>query len=237
MSLVEIKNLQFKYPTAANNTLDIADFSIQAGEKIFLYGPSGCGKTTFLETLAGVLIPQSGSVKIKDLHLEQATASQRDAFRAAHIGYIFQSFNLIPYLSVEENISLPLYLSPIRRKTVPTENQSAEIHFLCEQLGIQNLMNKPVTELSVGQQQRVAAARALLGRPDLILADEPTSSLDYDHREKFIKLLFSLCEKNKIAILFVSHDRTLQGLFDRALSLAEINKATIINSDAITGAL
>lgn len=237
MNLINIQDLKFKYPKATHNTLDISHFHLKKGEKIFLFGPSGCGKTTFLETLAGVLVPQSGSIKIKDLSLEKATAAERDAFRAAHIGYIFQSFNLIPYLSVEENISLPLYLSKLRRQRVPIDKQKEEIHFLCKQLGIEELLDKPVTELSVGQQQRVAAARALLGKPDLILADEPTSSLDFDHREKFIKLLFTLCEENNIAILFVSHDRTLQGLFDRSLSLAEINKATKIQPENVTGDL
>ncbi len=130
MNIIDIKNLKFKYPTATKNTLDIAQFTLKKGEKVFLFGPSGCGKTTFLETLAGVLVPQSGTVQIKDLALEKATAAERDAFRAAHIGYIFQSFNLIPYLSVEENISLPLYLSKLRRQQVPIDKQKEEIKFI-----------------------------------------------------------------------------------------------------------
>lgn len=225
MKIISIQNIKFKYPNSNSLTLDIDEIDINHGERIFLYGPSGCGKTTLLEVLAGVITPQQGSVKIGKTDIVELSPSARDSFRAAQIGYIFQSFNLIPYLNVLENITLPLYLSPERRTKVPLKKEYEEAFYLCTELGIASLLDKSVAELSVGQQQRVAAARALLGHPDLILADEPTSSLDFDHREKFIKLLFTLCEKNKVTIIFVSHDRSLQGLFDRSISLIEKNKA------------
>lgn len=223
--VIEIKNLKYKYPNSKFDVLDIPEFKLNKGEKVFLYGPSGCGKTTFLETLAGVITPDIGEIKIAGFDQMQLSSSQKDTFRANHIGYIFQSFNLIPYLSVQENISLPLYLSPIKRSKVSINQESEKIFEITKQLGLHDLLNKKVTELSVGQQQRVAAARAILGDPELILADEPTSSLDYDHREKFISLLFQLCEQHKISVLFVSHDRTLEKLFDRSVRLTEINKA------------
>lgn len=208
--------------------LDIKDFQMQNHEKVFLYGPSGCGKTTLLEILAGVLVPQQGQVIICDNDLMKMSSMQRDAFRANHIGYIFQSFNLIPYLNVEENITLPVYLSQQRQKKLGAEFShdllKEKVVELCTQLGIQDFIHKSVSELSVGQQQRVAAARALLGHPELILADEPTSALDFDHRERFIQLLFDVCQKAKTSVLFVSHDRTLQSLFDRSVSLLDINK-------------
>ena len=208
--------------------LDIKDFQMQNHEKVFLYGPSGCGKTTLLEILAGVLVPQQGQVIICDNDLMKMSSMQRDAFRANHIGYIFQSFNLIPYLNVEENITLPVYLSQQRQKKLGAEFShdllKEKVVELCTQLGIQDFIHKSVSELSVGQQQRVAAARALLGHPELILADEPTSALDFDHRERFIRLLFDVCQKAKTSVLFVSHDRTLQSLFDRSVSLLDINK-------------
>lgn len=223
MNIININNMAFRYSDSLPVVLSIDSFSLQKGEKVFLYGPSGCGKTTFLEILAGVLVPQSGSFSFLGENIVSMKSSDRDQMRAAHIGYIFQSFNLIPYLNVEENIVLPLYLSPERRKKIPIKSEKEEIQRICQDLGISELISRPVSELSVGQQQRVAVARALLGKPEIILADEPTSALDHDHREKFIRLLFDVCKKDGTTVLFVSHDRTLQSLFDRAVSLPELN--------------
>jgi putative ABC transport system ATP-binding protein len=220
-SVVEIKDMQFRYPSNPDPTLKIKDFKLNTKERVFLYGPSGTGKSTFLEVLAGILLPQSGEVKILNQDLMQMPAAGRDRFRAQHLGYIFQSFNLLPFLSLRENILLPLSLSEARRNKV--KDAEAEVQFLLEKLGLLGVQYKKVRELSVGQQQRVAVARALLGAPELILADEPTSSLDYDHRERFLNLMFELAEDEGSTILFVSHDRTLEKMFDRSLSLTEIN--------------
>lgn len=228
MNSIKLENIKFKYSGASKYTLDIPGFTLAKNKKAFLFGPSGCGKTTLLETLAGVLVPESGSVNICGSELQKMSASVRDQFRAAKMGYIFQSFNLIPYLSVYENIVLPLNLSSERRQNVPRDDEMKIVLPLCEKLGLVDYLNKSVTALSVGQQQRVAAARALLGKPELILADEPTSALDYDHREKFIKLLFEMCDESQTSILFVSHDRTLEKLFDQSISLVEINQASYL---------
>lgn len=225
MATIEIKNLTFKYNNQTRETLHIDELSVEPGEKIFLHGPSGSGKSTLLELLAGVLVPSSGSISLLSKKLESLSPAQRDAFRADHIGYIFQSFNLIPYLSVEENITLPLYLSAQKRTKVSAATEKSEIFKLTSELGIEQLLDKKVSELSVGQQQRVAVARALMGSPEIILADEPTSALDHDHREKFIKLLFTVASKHNSTIIFVSHDKTLESIFDRSVSLAAINKA------------
>ena len=222
--ILELNQVAFKYPNQINKVLDIPTFKVRRGEKVFLYGPSGYGKTTLLEIIAGVMVPQSGEVKILNQDLVKLTSSDRDQFRANHLGYIFQSFNLIPYLSVIENICLPLSLSPQKRAKVSRVQEVEKALELCKSLNIEEIVMRKASELSVGQQQRVAAARAILGTPELILADEPTSSLDFDHREKFIHLLFRLCEQHKISVLFVSHDRSLQNLFDRSLSLLDINK-------------
>lgn len=232
MEIVSLNLLKFKYPNSERGRLDIENFQVQTGERIFLFGPSGVGKTTFLEILAGVLVPDSGSVKIGGVDWTQLSQSQRDSCRADEIGYIFQSFNLIPYLSVSENISLPLHLSQKRRARVPTAQEDAQIQVLAERLGIKDLLAQRTNELSVGQQQRVAAARALIGHPRLILADEPTSALDYDHREKFLKLLFELCREQSISLIFVSHDRSLEPLFDRVVALAALNKAAPKNLES-----
>ncbi len=225
MNSIEMNNVQFSYPQTDHSVLDISNLTIGQNEKIFLFGPSGSGKTTLLEMIAGVLVPDSGHIQICGAEIQNMSSAQRDRFRAEKIGYIFQNFNLIPYLTVIENITLPLYLSPGRRKNVSVQNELNEVVFICKELGIEMLLSKKVTELSIGQQQRVAAARALLGKPELILADEPTSALDFEHREKFIQLLFKLSDQSGSSILFVSHDRSLEKLFDRSISLAQINQA------------
>jgi putative ABC transport system ATP-binding protein len=230
METVSLSQLKFKYPNSDRGRLDIESFKVEQGERIFLYGPSGVGKTTFLEILAGVLNPDSGTISIAGTDWTKLSPSQKDSYRADQIGYIFQSFNLIPYLTVQENIALPLHLSKKRRDQVPPTHENEIIAALANRLGIFELLDHKTTELSVGQQQRVAAARAVIGHPQLILADEPTSALDYDHREKFLKLLFDVCREQSISLIFVSHDRSLQPLFDRVVALSELNKATPENS-------
>lgn len=221
--LIQIQDLHFRYPNADHETLHIPEFKLKKNERVFLYGPSGSGKTTFLEILAGILKAQSGKTEILGKDLTQMSEGQRDQFRAEHLGYIFQSFNLIPYLSVKENIQLPVQLSAARAKHLQNEDPDQIIQQMCERLGIAKFLNKRVTELSIGQQQRVAVARALFGRPDLILADEPTSSLDMDHREKFLQLMFELSDQYGTTVLFVSHDRSIQHLFSRSVSLESIS--------------
>jgi putative ABC transport system ATP-binding protein len=224
MSIIELQGVEFKYPGSSMPTLKIPKLSIQKDERIFLFGPSGSGKSTLLEILSGVLAPQSGQVRILDNDLVGMSSSQRDRFRAAHLGYVFQSFNLITYLSVEENITLPLYLSPERMARLGERTIQQELDLLLTELGISELKDRKVTELSVGQQQRVAVARALLGNPEIILADEPTSALDQDHREKFIQLLFRVCDERKTTVIFVSHDRSLEKLFSRVIAFNDINQ-------------
>lgn len=221
-TVIDVQQIQFGYPGTNELVLDIDHFQAQKGEKIFLYGPSGTGKSTFLEILAGVLVVQKGQVQILGQDLSVLSSEQRDTLRGSHIGYIFQSLNLLPFLSIRENIMLPLELSPERARRV--EKPENELQYLLDKLGLAGFQYKPVHQLSVGQQQRVAVARALIGSPELILADEPTSALDYDHRERFLQLLFDLAEENQSSVLFVSHDRTLEKMFDRRMSLSEMNK-------------
>ncbi len=224
--VVKIKDLSFKYSkTSSQSLLEIPSFCLEKGETVFLHGPSGCGKTTFLEILAGVIAPQSGELFLLNQDLTKMTSQERDRFRADHLGYIFQNFNLISYLNVIENITLPLYLSLRKRAKVSISEEKDRALELCSHLGLEKFAFKNVTELSVGQQQRVAAARAILGSPELIFADEPTSALDDEHRGKFIELLFKLCKANNSSLLFVSHQRSLQGLFNRSVGFQDINKS------------
>ena len=220
---IDIRNLVFSY-RAPKPVLKIREMAIAKGEKVFLHGPSGSGKTTLLGILSGVLKANEGSIKVLEQDLARMSSPARDALRGAHIGYIFQMFNLIPYLNVLENMTLPCRVSRERGQRLngmPLEKAAKE---MAERLGIGSIILEKVTDLSVGQQQRVAAARALLGAPELIIADEPTSSLDEDHRRDFLDLLFAQCREIGSTLIFVSHDRRMMPLFDRAISLSEINE-------------
>ncbi|CAN5726624.1 ABC transporter ATP-binding protein [soil metagenome] len=220
---VLLEDAQFAYGRGAP-VLHVPGLRIERGERVFIYGPSGSGKTTLLGLVAGVLRADAGVVNVLGTELGTLSSRGRDALRAAHIGYIFQMFNLIPYLSVEDNIVLPCRLSRARRERLGGD-MHADALALADALAIRGPLNEKVTRLSVGQQQRVAAARALIGAPELVVADEPTSALDSDRRERFLELLFERCAEAGSTLLFVSHDRQLQHLFDRALSLADLNVA------------
>ncbi|MEO1828572.1 MAG: ABC transporter ATP-binding protein [Pseudomonas sp.] len=228
-SLLQVSDLQFAWP-GQPLLLDIPAFSLQAGERLFLKGPSGSGKTTLLGLLGGVHQPQQGAITLLGQSLRQLSALRRDRFRADHTGYLFQQFNLLPYLSVLDNVTLPCRFSSLRRERAlrqqPDLNTAAE-HLLRE-LGLSDatLHQRSAGALSIGQQQRVAAARALIGSPELVIADEPTSALDADSRDAFLKLLFDECAQMGSSLLFVSHDTSLATRFDRALSLAELNRAS-----------
>ncbi len=224
MAAIEIRDLAYRYRPHSPLVLRLKEFSVADGESCFLYGPSGCGKTTLLGIVAGVLEVREGSVRVLGEDLRALGGAARDRFRGSKLGYIFQMFNLIPYLSVRENILLGCRLHAERRKRLGAETMEAGATRIARALGIEPLLERGVTELSVGQQQRVAAARALLGAPPLIVADEPTSALDHAHREQFLKLLLEQAKLARSSVLFVSHDQSLAPLFDRRLSLPEMNE-------------
>jgi putative ABC transport system ATP-binding protein len=207
----------------------IDELRIGHSERVFISGPSGTGKSTLLGLVGGVLVPQAGTVTILGTDLGALSTSGRDAFRAEHVGFIFQMFNLLPYLSVIDNVALPCRFSAVRwrRAVAGSGGVPAEAARLLGRLGLDDpgLLRRPVTQLSIGQQQRVAAARALIGRPRLVIADEPTSSLDADARASFIDLLLAECRDAGSAVLFVSHDLSLAPHFDRRIALADVNRA------------
>jgi putative ABC transport system ATP-binding protein len=230
---VELSQLRFAY-REGRDVLTIDHLSIARGETVFLHGPSGSGKTTLLGLLAGVLPATSGHVRVLGYDFATMSSGARDAFRARHLGYVFQMFNLIPYLSVRENILLPIRLEPARRARLGTQNFVEAVRDVASQLDIERHLDTPIGELSVGQQQRVAAARALIGHPEVVIADEPTSALDTDRREQFLELLFRSCDKAHATLIFVSHDHTLMPLFSRIVELAEINRSARVTGQ--TGA-
>lgn len=221
---LKIKNLIFSYPGANTNTIEVGHLDLKMGEKTFLQGPSGSGKSTLLNLIGGVLKPQSGRIEILGSNICQLNASQKDRFRANHIGFIFQQFNLISYMNVIENVLLPLKYSKKRGKRCLASNPTKEAERLLEHLGLEEKKTEKVTDLSVGQQQRVAVARALLGKPEIIIADEPTSALDFSHQEKFVNLLLDEVKENNASLLFVSHNPTLSAHFDRLLNINDLKR-------------
>ncbi|WP_417228165.1 ABC transporter ATP-binding protein [Amphritea sp.] len=227
-SLIELQQLTFHWQPD-RPVLDIPHLEIFAGEKLFLHGPSGCGKSTLLNLIAGIHRPVSGCISVNGCHLNDLSAAARDRFRADHIGLIFQQFNLLPYLSVLQNVLLPCQFSALRAAQARQQSGSVEAaaQALLQELGLADYLNHPVTDLSIGQQQRVAAARALIGNPQILIADEPTSSLDSDNREGFIQLLIRECDQHGITLLFVSHDRQLTGHFSRIIDLKQLNVAGV----------
>ncbi|AGA91231.1 ABC-type antimicrobial peptide transport system, ATPase component [Thioflavicoccus mobilis 8321] len=227
--VIDIKGLELSWQPGAPRVLAIDDLTVAQGERLFIKGPSGSGKSTLLSLISGVTTATVGSVRVIDQALEQLSSVKRDHFRADHVGYIFQMFNLIPYLSVVDNVTLSCRFSARRRAQALSRGKDldAEARRLLKHLDMDHpdLHRRAVTTLSVGQQQRVAAARALMGAPELLIADEPTSALDADRRESFIQLLFDECRESGATLVFVSHDASLEHLFDRTVDLAAVNRA------------
>ncbi len=231
--VVDALDLRFAWPGAARPCIDIAQFQVAAGEAVFVHGPSGCGKSTLLSLLCGVLVADAGRVSLLAQDWRGLNAARRDAWRADHVGYIFQQFNLLPYLSALDNVLLPCRFSRLRRERAgASSNGSAQgsalqqARRLLAQVGLpEALWRQPATALSVGQQQRVAAARALIGQPEVVIADEPTSSLDEAARDRFMALLLQACQDTGAAVVFVSHDLRLAERFDRCVALPAINRA------------
>jgi putative ABC transport system ATP-binding protein len=223
---VAFHEVRFAYRGGAP-VLDIPSLHIARGERVFLHGPSGSGKTTLLGLIAGVLAPSGGKVQVLGSDLGAMGGAARDRFRAAHVGYVFQMFNLIPYLTVRDNITLPVKLSSARRARLNGADADAEAQRLAAGLEIDALLSQTVTALSVGQQQRVAVARALMGAPEIIVCDEPTSALDTDRRERFLELLFASIERAGSTLIFVSHDLGLAERFGRTIALPTVNRATV----------
>ncbi len=240
MTAVAIQKLQFSWPGGSPSCpapliLNIANFTLERGEKLFLKGASGSGKSTLLQLIAGVLQPCAGEITVLGQTISKLAAGKRDQFRADHLGFVFQLFNLLGFLNVLDNVLLPCRFSSLRAHRALTQGTSpthAATNLLTA-LGLPtNAQQKAVSRLSVGQQQRVALARALLGAPGLIICDEPTSAIDLEHRERFMQLLLAQVERSGAALLFVSHDPTLERYFDRTVHIADINAAAFLSGDA-----
>lgn len=217
-AVLEVRGLRHRWPGASQDMLAVDALCLQPGERLLLQGASGSGKSTLLSIAAGVLCASAGQVLLQGQDWRDLSAGQRDALRARTIGYIFQQFNLLPYLSALDNVLLPCRFSEHRARAAGDPTQEARR--LLDALDVAPaLWQQPAARLSVGQQQRVAAARALIGRPALVMADEPTSALDDARRDAFMQLLLEQCEAAGSALLFVTHDQRLSRHFGQVLVL------------------
>ena len=220
-NIIKIDSVRFYWSKKSNFKIFIQNLEIKKGEKVLLLGESGSGKTTLLSLLCGFLNPLSGTISINGNEINKLSSKSKDEYRADNIGIIFQQFNLLPYAGVIDNILLPLYFSKVRSNSIINPQETAVQ--LCRQLRLpDDVINYKADSLSVGQQQRVAVARALIGNPSLIIADEPTSSIDSAAQQIFLDLMFEQIYKNKSTLLMVSHDKSLSSRFDRLIDINEI---------------
>jgi len=217
-----LTDVRFRWPGRASFGLSVPAFRMSRGETVLLLGESGSGKSTLLSLICGIVTADAGRVAVGGIDLATLRAGARDRFRAERIGVIFQQFNLLPYASVADNIRLPLRFAPERRKRAAADEAAS----LCAALGLPGgITGTTAGRLSVGQQQRVAVARALIGQPELIVADEPTSALDAATQDTFLSLLFDRIAAAGSSLLMVSHDERLGARFDRVVRLADIAQA------------
>jgi putative ABC transport system ATP-binding protein len=223
--VIRLTKVRFAWPGRRSFSLGIETFVLPAAKSILLIGPSGSGKSTFLSLLCGIVAPETGTIDILGTDITRLASASRDTFRAEHFGIIFQMFNLLPYGTVIDNVLLPLSFAPFRRKRATAKGRAEdEAKRLLTRLGLEpHLTNGPsAANLSVGQQQRVAAARALIGNPEIIVADEPTSALDRNRQAAFLDLLFTEVVEAGATLIMVSHDESLAARFDQVMRLDEI---------------
>tara|TARA_B100001173_G_scaffold308612_1_gene319229 strand:+ start:410 stop:1096 length:687 start_codon:yes stop_codon:yes gene_type:complete len=225
-NLISIKNLEYKVGQKINFSLKIKDFKLNKSDSVLIYGESGLGKSTFLNLLSGAVSPQKGNIDILGANISNTSSSIKDKIRGDHFGIVFQTFNLLPYVSVKNNILLGKAYSSIKQ----SKSNNNEIKELMDKLALsyEDLINRKAYELSIGQQQRVAVARALIGKPEIILADEPTSALDKNNQKEFINLLFKSLDDNEQGLIMVSHDHKLSNKFKTVKNITEICE---INND------
>lgn len=220
MSLLEIRQLKKAYAAPEGGThvvVDVPEFSLAAQAQVALSGESGSGKTTFLNLIAGILTPDTGSIKFNGQELAGLTEPARDRVRATSIGYIFQTFNLLQGYTALENVLLGMSFGP------GADRGFAKL--LLKRVGLEAKLDHLPRQLSTGQQQRVAVARALANRPKLVLADEPTGNLDHANAREALTLIREACRENGAALLLVSHDREVLGQFETVQELAKLNRA------------
>ena len=218
--MLDIRDLRKSYVSPEGEqtlVIDVPKFSLGKGEQVALAGSSGSGKTTFLNLIAGILKSDSGTITFDGRDITALSESDRDAFRAMNLSYVFQTFNLLQGYTALDNVLLGMMFGP--------GPDRAYARSLLERVGLADRMTYRPSQLSVGQQQRVAIARALANRPKLVLADEPTGNLDHARAREALQLLKDGCRDTGAALLLVSHDREVLAAFDRVEELSRVNGA------------
>lgn len=221
MLLLESLKKSYREPDGSRlPILDIARLEVARSEQVVIRGRSGCGKSTLLNTVAGMTPPDTGSVRIGDVDITRLPESGRDRFRARHIGYVFQTFNLLPGFTAIENVLLGMTFTGARSDRARAEE-------LLERVSLGHRLHHKPAALSVGEQQRVAVARALVNKPLLLLADEPTANIDPSHQQQIIDLLRGVCDDEGVAMLLVTHSPEVSGQFERVEQLEEVNRVAV----------
>jgi len=218
--MISLQNVTFQY-REDGFTLDVPHLEIKAGSKTAVVGPSGSGKTTFLRLLSGIAMPGKGNIRIGPTEISSLSDSDRRDFRISRIGFVFQEFELIEYLSVLENILLPFYINGSMDLTDEVRDRATD---LARTMHLGELLKRNVGEISQGEKQRVAICRAMLIEPEVILADEPTGNLDPANKERIVELLFERTTATKATLVMVTHDHSLLGGFDEVLDFEQLLK-------------
>lgn len=226
--MIDIRELQFSYPRSGFR-LRIDELVVGAGQRLAVTGPSGSGKTTLLNLIAGISVPDSGTVTVDGQRVSELNDARRRAFRVRSIGFVFQRFELVEYLSVRENILLPCRISSTLRVTPEVQQRVTE---LAEETGIADKLGRHMNQLSQGEQQRVAICRALLAAPRLILADEPTGNLDPANKRRILDLLFRQCESSGLTLVAVTHDLGILEGFHRSIDFGDFQSSADNVSEA-----
>ncbi|TDJ01780.1 MAG: ABC transporter ATP-binding protein [Candidatus Dadabacteria bacterium] len=213
--MIKIRELYFEYP-GSDFKFSISKLDIKGGAKVAVIGPSGYGKTTFLNLLSGISTPVKGEIEVDSEDIGSLSDSERRSFRISKIGFVFQNFELVEYLTILDNILLPYRINPSLTLTGEVRSRARA---LSEKMGLSDKLKRNVTKLSQGEMQRVAICRALLTEPRLLLADEPTGNLDPTNKELTIQTLFDYAERRESTLVMVTHDHSLLSGFDSVIDL------------------
>jgi ABC-type lipoprotein export system ATPase subunit len=221
--MIDLKNVEMTYDDngVKINALKIKKLDVKTGEKVAFIGSSGCGKTTLFNLISGMLTPTNGKVIVEDVDLTTLTEGERDLFRANHIGYIFQDFNLFPDFTVLQNVVIPMSFS----KRYSKAEMEKEAIGMLKRVGLDGKKDQKVKTLSGGEKQRVAIARSIVNKPNIILADEPTGNLDFKNGAKIMDLIIQIANEEKATLLVITHNNSQLELFDRSINIEELNEA------------